>query len=181
MSAKIAGNAETSNLLRRITITTVDANVLDTATADKTHRQHAVIEKVNADLKDSALAHLPSGVFTAKFCLAGAVIAYNLTRADPPELIHVPASQDRFHRPENKAPPPRGMALAGKPPWKDSSPASTHRPPRHRNPAHQPNNGPTRITQWNGTGSEADAPHPTTNTAAGPENQSGPAGRWIQA
>ena len=34
---------------------------LDTATADKTHRGHAVIEQVNADLKNSALAHLPSG------------------------------------------------------------------------------------------------------------------------
>jgi len=33
--------------------------------ADKTHRRHAVIEKVHADLKSSALAHLPSGVFTA--------------------------------------------------------------------------------------------------------------------
>src|SRR5690606_33739336 len=38
---------------------------LDTVTADKTHRQHAVIEQVNADLKNSALAHMPSGKFTA--------------------------------------------------------------------------------------------------------------------
>ena len=34
-------------------------------TADKIHRQHAIIEQVHADLKGSALAHLPSGVFTA--------------------------------------------------------------------------------------------------------------------
>ena len=34
---------------------------LDTVTADKTHRGHAIIEQVHADLKDSALAHLPSG------------------------------------------------------------------------------------------------------------------------
>ena len=34
---------------------------LDTVTADKTHRGHAIIEQVNADLKNSALAHLPSG------------------------------------------------------------------------------------------------------------------------
>jgi hypothetical protein len=33
--------------------------------AEATHRDHAVIEQVNADLKDSALAHLPSGVFAA--------------------------------------------------------------------------------------------------------------------
>lgn len=33
---------------------------LDTVTADQTHRKHAIIEQINADLKDSALAHLPS-------------------------------------------------------------------------------------------------------------------------
>lgn len=55
---------------------------LDTVTADTTHRAHAVIEQVNADLKDSALAHLPSGRFTANAAwLVLAVIAFNLTRA----------------------------------------------------------------------------------------------------
>ena len=33
--------------------------------AEATHRDHAIVEQVIADLKDSALAHLPSGVFTA--------------------------------------------------------------------------------------------------------------------
>ncbi len=37
----------------------------DTVTADPTRRQHAIIEQFNADLKDSALAHLPSVLFTA--------------------------------------------------------------------------------------------------------------------
>jgi hypothetical protein len=55
---------------------------LDTVTADKTHRGHAIIEQVHADLKNSALAHLPSGVFTANAAwLVLAVIAFNLTRA----------------------------------------------------------------------------------------------------
>lgn len=55
---------------------------LDTVTADQTHRAHAVIEQVNADLKDSALAHLPSGKFNANAAwLVLAVIAFNLTRA----------------------------------------------------------------------------------------------------
>lgn len=55
---------------------------LDTVTADKTHRQHAIIEQINADLKDSALAHLPSGVFTANAAwLVLATIAFNLSRA----------------------------------------------------------------------------------------------------
>ncbi|MGH3949136.1 MAG: transposase, partial [Pseudonocardiaceae bacterium] len=62
--------------------TTTDPDVLDTVAADKTHRGHAVIEQVHADLKDSALAHLPSGVFTANAAwLVLAVIAFNLTRA----------------------------------------------------------------------------------------------------
>jgi Transposase DDE domain group 1 len=59
--------------------TTTDA---DTVTADKIHRGHAIIEQVHADLKDSALAHLPSGRFTANAAwLVLAVIAFNLTRA----------------------------------------------------------------------------------------------------
>lgn len=54
---------------------------LDTVAADKTHRSHAVIEQVNADLKASALAHMPSGKFTANAAwLVLAVMAFNLTR-----------------------------------------------------------------------------------------------------
>ncbi len=57
-------------------------STLDTVTADKTHRGHAIIEQVHADLKNSALAHLPSGKFTANAAwLVLAVIAFNLTRA----------------------------------------------------------------------------------------------------
>lgn len=62
--------------------TTTDPDVLDTVAADKTHRHHAIIEQVHADLKNSALAHLPSGKFTANAAwLVLAVIAFNLTRA----------------------------------------------------------------------------------------------------
>jgi hypothetical protein len=82
---------------------------LDTVAADSTHRGHAIIEQVHADLKASALAHLPSGKFTANAAwLVLAVIAFNLTRTaatltTAPEiarattatvrrkLIHVPA------------------------------------------------------------------------------------------
>ena len=88
--------------------TTADPQLLDTVAADKTHRGHAVIEQVHADLKNSALAHLPSGVFTANAAwLVLAVIAFNLTRATGAltgtelarattatlrrKLIHVPA------------------------------------------------------------------------------------------
>lgn len=61
--------------------TTVTAAMLDTVAADQVHRKHARIEQVNADLKDSALAHLPSGKFAANSAwLVAAVMAYNLTR-----------------------------------------------------------------------------------------------------
>jgi hypothetical protein len=57
-------------------------STLDIVTADKTHRGHAIIEQVHADLKNSALAHLPSAKFTANSAwLVCAVMAFNLTRA----------------------------------------------------------------------------------------------------
>nr|WP_222271016.1 hypothetical protein [Modestobacter marinus] len=50
--------------------------------AETTHRQHAVIEQINADLKAGPLAHLPSGKFAANSAwLVLAAIAFNLTRA----------------------------------------------------------------------------------------------------
>jgi len=50
--------------------------------AETSHRGHAIIEQVNADLKASALAHLPSGSFAANSAwLVMAAIAFNLTRA----------------------------------------------------------------------------------------------------
>ena len=62
--------------------TTTDPTTADTVAADQTHRQHAIIENVHADLKNSALAHLPSGKFTANAAwLVLAIIAFNLTRA----------------------------------------------------------------------------------------------------
>ena len=61
--------------------TTTDKKVMDTVVADKTHRGHAIIEQVHADLKAGPLAHLPSGMFTANSAwLVLAVIAFNLTR-----------------------------------------------------------------------------------------------------
>jgi len=50
--------------------------------ADQRHRDHALIEQVIAELKDGALAHLPSGKYAANAAwLAHAVIAFNLARA----------------------------------------------------------------------------------------------------
>ncbi|MCY0924545.1 IS1380 family transposase, partial [Streptomyces sp. H27-G5] len=50
--------------------------------AEPMHRDHAAVEQVFADLEDSDLAHLPSGMFTANAAwLILAAAAYNLTRA----------------------------------------------------------------------------------------------------
>lgn len=62
--------------------TTTDTTDLDTVAADKLHRHHAIIEQVHSDLKNSALAHLPSSRFAANAAwLVCAVMAFNLTRA----------------------------------------------------------------------------------------------------
>lgn len=56
--------------------------MLDTVATDKVHRGHAIIEQVFADLKASALAHLPCGSFAANSAwLILAAIAFSLTRA----------------------------------------------------------------------------------------------------
>ncbi len=50
--------------------------------AEKSHREHAIIEQVIADLKAGPLAHLPSSSFTANSAWSVlAAIAFNLTRA----------------------------------------------------------------------------------------------------
>lgn len=62
--------------------TTTDCADLNTVAADKTHRHHAIIEQVHADLKSGPLAHLPSGSFAANGAwLVLAAMAFNLTRA----------------------------------------------------------------------------------------------------
>jgi hypothetical protein len=51
--------------------TATDPTVLGTVAADQVHHRHAIIEQVHADLKNSALAHLPRSVHRER-CLAGA-------------------------------------------------------------------------------------------------------------
>ncbi len=84
--------------------------------ADLTHRRHAIIETVFADLIDGPLAHLPSGRFAANSAWAiCAAMTHNLLRAadslDPSQpavargatlrrqIIHVPA---RLARPQRR-------------------------------------------------------------------------------
>jgi len=57
-------------------------SALSTVAADETHRDHAIIEQVIAELKDGPLAHAPSGRFQANAAwLALATVAFNLLRA----------------------------------------------------------------------------------------------------
>ena len=55
---------------------------LDAVEADEVHRGHAIIAHVIAELKDGALAHLPSGRYAANAAwVSCAVMAFNLARA----------------------------------------------------------------------------------------------------
>jgi hypothetical protein len=57
-------------------------STLELVQAESYHRGHAVIEQVNADLKNGPLAHLPSASFAANSAwLVLAAMAFNLTRA----------------------------------------------------------------------------------------------------
>ena len=57
-------------------------NTEDTAQADITHRQHAIIETVFSDVIDGPLAHMPSGQFASNGAWAiCAAIMHNLLRA----------------------------------------------------------------------------------------------------
>lgn len=76
---KLAGQDPLFPLFRYHAIFT--DNPLGLVAAEAQHRGHAVVEQVIADLKNSALAHLPSGKFTANAAwLVTAAIAFNLTR-----------------------------------------------------------------------------------------------------
>ena len=57
-------------------------STLGVVEADERHRDHALVEQVIAELKDNALAHLPSGSYAANAAwVAMAAIAFNLARA----------------------------------------------------------------------------------------------------
>jgi len=57
-------------------------STLSVVDADQRHRDHALVEQVIAELKDNALAHLPSGKYAANAAwVSCAVIAFNIARA----------------------------------------------------------------------------------------------------
>ncbi len=170
---------------------------MDTVDADKTHRAHAIIEQVHADLKAGPLAHLPSGVFTANSAwLVLAVIAFNLTRAAGViadkagrlarattatirrTLIHVPARLARSARRIT-------LHLSEAWPWQtafDRLFIATHAPPpvAANRPPPQPRHdrGPRGRPGCDARNSPLPAPrHRASITPARPT----PAHRWIEA
>ena len=115
--------------------------------ADQTHRGHAVIEQVIAELKDGALAHLPSGKYTANAAwLAHAVIAFNLARATAVAAGQLSTRWDtvrtRVTTPQPGSPPPGdGCSCTyrptgpGPPPGNNSGPSRPgHHQPRPDHP-----------------------------------------------
>ena len=170
---------------------------LDTVAADKTHRGHAIIEQVHADLKNSALAHLPSGKFTANAAwLVLAVIAFNLTRAAA-SLTAGPDAGQGDHRhdppqarstsPPGSRPPPDGSpctcptAGPGRPRGPGCS--TTSRTTRHRHDlTTQPQHGATEDPAWNTpTARSGNHPRPSRSVSrARPIDASPPAHRWIE-
>lgn len=173
--------------------TTTDKEAMDTVVADKTHRGHAIIEQVHADLKNGPLAHLPSGVFTANSAwLVLAVIAFNLTRAAGViadkagrlarattatirrTLIHVPARLARSARRIT-------LHLPKAWPWETAFTrlfTATHAPP----PATTATRGTTedQVDERDATPGTHACPH-TVNTPRSKPHPTPPAHRWIEA
>ena len=132
---------------------------LSMLTAERTHRAHAIIEQVIADLKNGPLAHLPSGKFTANAAwLVLAAIAFNLTRAagclerarpldhrHPAHPAHRRPRPARPLRPTTRAATAPAMALAAS---LRTAHDQRHRTTRHSPPLTPPT-GPIRNTQWN--------------------------------
>jgi len=88
---------------------------LEMPQAETTHRGHAIIEQVHADLRAGPLAHLPSSSFSANGAwLVLAAIAFNLTRAAGAiaSVFHAKATAATIRRqlPPSRpgSPPPRG-------------------------------------------------------------------------
>ncbi|MER5916447.1 hypothetical protein ABT124_40185 [Streptomyces sp. NPDC001982] len=82
------GQAELFGIWRHHVVFTDSLFVL--AQAEPMHREHAVVEQIFADLEDSALAHLPSGKFTAN--AAWLTLAATATTSPAPPATSPPPS-----------------------------------------------------------------------------------------
>jgi hypothetical protein len=144
-------------------------STLPTTQADITHRRHAIIETVFADLIDGPLAHLPSGHFGANSAWAlCAAIAHNLLHAagtSPTNPIPAPAARPcaaasspcRPDWPDPPAHPCCTYPAAGPGPrpgygcgiTPTATASATARPPlRDTNPAGNPARAPDQWKSW---------------------------------
>ena len=167
---------------------------------------HAIIEQVHADLKNSALAHLPSGKFTANAAwLVLAVIAFNLTRAaatlteahrhvhqkhelakathrdGPSQADHRPGPGRVLGPPDHPAPAP-SLALGRRVDPTVRQTAARH--PHSSVLTTQAGDGATEDPTWNTpTARSGDQQHARVHRRS-PRRRSapiGPAHRWIEA
>ena len=148
------------------------------AAADITHRRHAIIETVFADLIDGPLAHMPSGRFGANSAwILCAAIAHNLLRAagvlagDPPPRARG-ATLRRQHRqhprptgptatPTDPAPThPLALGTSTGSPCGTTPSARPAPPPPAHTPDHRRKAQPEH--QQEKLGRPADTPMPTT-------------------
>src|SRR6185312_10307508 len=147
-----------------------------TADADITHRRHAIIETVFADLIDGPLAHMPSGRFSANSAwILCAAIAHNLLRCGRRAGRWYPRSSPRGHpaathrhhpRPPGSTPtqtrPASTAPLALVPSL--ACPVAQHdriQPTGDRNHLTKPPQGPTR-EHTGKAGQTSNSPLPTT-------------------
>jgi hypothetical protein len=147
--------------------------------AEATHRDHAIVEQVIAELKNGPLAHLPSGVFTANAAwLVCAAMAHNLTRAAGTlagahhrrartgtvrvQLIATPARIARSRTARSCTYPAAGPGSPGSTSC-SAAPCTTHSPPP---PDHRPARAQPEITSGTAgqTGSST-TPTRTTRSA----------------
>lgn len=145
------------------------------------HRDNATIEQALADLKDSALAHLPSGAFTVNAAWAVcaaishkvALAAGALASTFPSQRPHRNATRPADPHPEPDrtrgsptGPTPRpGRGRPGSPNC-SAAPCTTHSPPRPDHPAQR--RVPTGDHQW-----ESRTHRPTTHAQTPPPLPSG--------
>jgi hypothetical protein len=150
--------------------------------AEATHRDHAVIEQVIADLKESALAHLPSGEVHRERPLAG--LRGDRVQPHPRRRrigLGPPRPRPDRHRPRPADPHPRPDRALRRPPW-----SCTSRPTGPGNAASvncsavpyttrsrpQPDHRPTRPDRRPPVESRADRPTPYTRITPPPTNRS---------
>jgi len=89
-------------------------STLDTITADQVHRGHAIIEQVHADLKHSALAHLPSGSSPRTPPGSSSPSSRSTSPAPPrPSPVLHSRKRQRSRSAGNSSPSPRGSRPPG--------------------------------------------------------------------